>query len=163
EAGREQVRQSVVAARESGVLPQTCHVMSSPLLRARETAAIAAELLGTTVRMDARLSERGFGQFELASDEHYEQVWSADPVDPARGRGGVESAAATLRRGSQAVREAREIDPAGTFVLCTHGDVASILLCAARGLPLSQHRDVGAMQNGEVRALRVYPDFGERG
>ena len=47
-------------------------------------------------------------------------------------------------------------DEAGSFLLCTHGDVASVLLCAANGLSLSRHRDVGAMGNGEVRPLPAH-------
>jgi broad specificity phosphatase PhoE len=151
--GRTQVRESVIAARAAGILPQTCRVISSPLLRARESADIAAEVLGTTVRVDSRLAERGFGQFELTSDEHYEQVWSEDRVDPAHEKWGVESATALAERVASLIRELQEADSAGTFVLCTHGDVASVLLCAAQGSALSQHREVGAMANGEVRAL----------
>jgi probable phosphoglycerate mutase len=152
-AGRSQVRESVIAARAAGTLPETCHVISSPLLRARESAVIAAEVLGTTVRVDPRLAERGFGEFELTSDDHYERVWSEDRADPAHVKWGVESATAIFGRVSALIRELHAADTAGTFVLCTHGDVASVLLCAARGLALSQHRDVGAMGNGEVRPL----------
>jgi probable phosphoglycerate mutase len=151
--GREQVRESVIAARAGEILPQHCHVISSPLLRARESAAIAAEVLGTTVRVDPRLAERGFGQFELGSDEHYERVWLEDRADPAHEKWGVESTTAILERVTALLRELHEVDGTGTFVLCTHGDVASVLLCAANGLSLSKHRDVGAMANGEVRPL----------
>src|SRR5688572_13543099 len=59
--GREQVRRSVSEARAAGILPKTIQLVSSPLLRARESAAIAAELSGVTVRIDARLVERAFG------------------------------------------------------------------------------------------------------
>ena len=151
--GRTQVRESVIAARTAGILPETCHVISSPLLRARESAVIAAEVLGTTVRVDPRLAERGFGEFELTSDDHYERVWSEDRADPSHVKWGVESATSIFGRVSALLRELHAADSAGTFVLCTHGDVASVLLCAARGLALTQHRDVGAMGNGEVRPL----------
>jgi probable phosphoglycerate mutase len=161
--GQEQVRQSVIAARDAAVLPRGCRVVSSPLLRARESAAIAARVLEGSMSVDPRLAERGFGQFELSSDEHYEQVWSEDRADPSHEKWGVESAAAIFRRAGMVVRELQRMDSAGSFVLCTHGDVASILLCAARGLPLSRHREVGALRNGEVRALQGYPDTGEGG
>jgi len=152
-AGREQVRASLTSARASGILPETCHVISSPLLRARETAEIAGEVLGTAVRIDPRLAERGFGEFELQSDDHYERVWQEDRSDPTHEKWGVESATAILRRVSALIEELRRAEHGGTFVLCTHGDVASVLLCAASGLALTQHRDVGAMANGEVRSL----------
>jgi broad specificity phosphatase PhoE len=157
--GRAQVRRSVGAARATGLLPETIHLLSSPLLRARESAAIAAELSGVTVCIDARLVERAFGAFELTSDENYEQVWSADREDPNHVKWGVESAESILRRGTELLHDLQRSDPIGTFVLCTHGDVASVLLCAARGVALSQHREVGAMANGELRALSLAPSL----
>ena len=153
----------MLAARAEGLLPENCHVISSPLLRARESAAIAADVLGTTVRIDPRLAERGFGEFELASDEHYERVWSEDRADPAHEKWGVESATAIFGRVAPLIRELQAAGSAETFVLCTHGDVASVLLCAAQGLALSQHRDVGAMANGEVRPLSALDPAGLSG
>lgn len=153
DAGRAQVRASVTAVLAGGILPATCRVVSSPLLRARETAAIAAEVLGTTVRIDPRIAERGFGAFELGSDEHYARVWSEDRADPTHERWGVESTTSILNRVTALMRELHASDGTGVFLLCTHGDVASVLLCASQGLSLSQHRDVGAMANGEVRRL----------
>ncbi len=153
DTGRSQVRTSVIAALANGTLPATCRIVSSPLLRARETAAIAAEVLGTSVRVDARLAERGFGEFELGSDEHYERVWSEDRANPTHQSWGVESATSILDRVTTLLRELHASDGAGAFLLCTHGDVASVLLCATQGLSLSQHREVGAMANGEVRRI----------
>jgi broad specificity phosphatase PhoE len=151
--GREQVRRSVTEARAAGVLPGRIHLVSSPLLRARESALIAGEVLGIEARMDPRLVERGFGELELKPDDSYEQVWAADREDPTHVRWGVESIAAILERISGLIHDLRRVDPEGTFLLCTHGDVASVTLCAARGVALSQHRDVGAMANGEIRRL----------
>ncbi len=154
ETGREQVQRSVAAARAAELLPAECRIVSSPLLRARESAEVAAGVLGTTIRIDARLSERAFGELELSSDEHYEQVWAADRTDPTHERWGVESVAALLGRASALVQELRA-NGGGTYVLCTHGDVASVLLCAAGGLALEEHRSVGALDNGELRILGV--------
>ena len=152
DTGRTQVRTSVLAALADGTLPATCQIVSSPLLRARETAAIAAEVLGTGVRVDARLAERGFGAFELRSDEHYDRVWAEDRANPAHERWGVESATSILARVTTLLHELQRSDD-DAFLLCTHGDVASVLLCATQGRSLSQHREVGAMTNGEVRRI----------
>jgi glucosyl-3-phosphoglycerate phosphatase len=151
--GRQQVREAVVAARDAGWLVPGCTLISSPLLRARESAAVAAEVLGATVHVDARLSERGFGTLELASDTSYEQVWSADRLDPAHEQWGVESATSVLARVTALLREWRVTASGFPIVLCTHGDVASVLICATEGVPLSRHRDVGGLENGEVRRL----------
>lgn len=154
--GQEQVRRSVTAALSGGMLPAGARVISSPLLRARESATIAAEVLGSTVHIDARLAERAFGEFELGTDDNYAQVWQADLTDPSHERWGVESVEAIRRRATAVVRELEATSGTGgqAYVLCTHGDVASVLLCAHGGLALSQHRAVGAMGNGELRALR---------
>ena len=151
--GRVQVRESVITALAAGILPAACRVISSPLLRARESAAIAADVLRTTVQVDPRLAERGFGELELCSDENYQRVWTEDRTDPAHEKWGVESAASILGRVAPLLRELQEADRTATYVLCTHGDVASVLLCASSGLALTRHRDVGAMGNGEVRPL----------
>jgi broad specificity phosphatase PhoE len=152
-SGSEQIRRAVAEARAAGLLDASCRVVSSPLLRARESAAIVAESLGSGVRVDARLTERGFGALELTSDRNYDQVWAADREDPAHEGWGVESVTAILRRATALLRDLEAGEPAGTFVLCTHGDVASVLLCAARGHPLGRHREVGALGNGGIGVI----------
>lgn len=155
--GREQVRQSVMNRLASGLFSPNTRVVSSPLLRASESAAIVAEALGATVRVDERLIERGFGSLELASDAQYGQVWRADREDPSHRQWGVESLVSILERVTALLRELDGSARDETVVLCTHGDVASVLLCAAMGRPLSEHRDRGAMDNGELRALAATP------
>jgi probable phosphoglycerate mutase len=149
--GREQVRSSIGEAAASGILPQGCLTVSSPLLRARESAEVAAEVLGGTVRLDHRLIERGFGSLERGPDAAYEGVWAEDRADPGHERWGVESVRSVLDRGSALLRELER--SADVAILCTHGDVASVLLCASLGLPLGRHREVGALGNGELRAV----------
>lgn len=155
--GMDQVRQSVTEARAAGIFQGRVHLLTSPLLRARDSAAIAGDILGTEARVEPRLIERGFGELELTPDDNYEQVWSADREDPAHRRWGVESTASILARVSELMGELTRMDVDGTFILCTHGDVASVTLCAAQGVALSQHRDVGAMANGEIRVVQRAP------
>ena len=151
--GRDQVRRAVENARAAGELAGVQLVFSSPLLRALESASIAAEVLGAEIHVDPRLIERGFGSLELSSDHNYEQVWGADRIDPTHEQWGVESVASVLARvhGLFVEREA-EAQP-GPLLLCTHGDVASVALCAGYGQPIGTHRDVGALANGEIRGL----------
>jgi probable phosphoglycerate mutase len=151
--GRGQVRTGVTGALAEGTLRPPCRVVSSPLLRALETAAIAAEIVGAEVEVDARLIERGFGSFELLSDENYDQVWSADRQDHTHQLGGVESVASILGRAAGLLHELDLARDGRPVLLCTHGDVASVLLCASQGVPVGRHRDVGALANGEVRAV----------
>lgn len=157
--GREQVRRSVLDAQRAGLLDAGGRIISSPLLRARESAAVAADLLGATVHIDVRLTERGFGELELGADDRYAQVWDADRADPSHVRWGVESVESVHRRATAVLHELKSAAGAGAVILCTHGDVASVLLCADSARALSQHRDVGAMTNAEVRELhrRAFP------
>ena len=87
--GRTQVCRSVTQALATGMLESPVLLVSSPLLRARESADIAAELLGVSPTIDARLSERGFGDFELEPDDRYERVWAADRRDATHRSWGV--------------------------------------------------------------------------
>jgi probable phosphoglycerate mutase len=152
--GRDQVRLAVEGALAAGTLAGARRVVASPLLRARESAEIAAAVLGAELRLDDRLRERGFGELELGSDRSYQQVWSADLDDPTHERWGVESAVAVLARAEALLAELDSAPAGGPVVLCTHGDVASVLLCADQGVPLGRHREVGALANAELRPLR---------
>lgn len=152
--GRAQVRRSVEAARAS--LAEPVSVISSPLLRARETAEIAAELCGATLHIDERLIERGFGELELQPDERYETVWALDRRNPSHRTSGVESVADVCTRLLDLIAELRK-GPSGTVLLVTHGDVASTLICASLGEPMSRHREVGGLETGQLRGIEWPP------
>lgn len=153
--GRAQVLRGVTEARAAGLLDAAVRVISSPLLRARETAEVAAAVLAAEVEIDGRLIERGFGALELGPDEGYRAVWAADREDPSHERDGVESVTAIVARVTGLLRDLEAAAESRTVLLCTHGDVASVLLCLAQGLPVGLHRDVGALANGEIRPLEV--------
>lgn len=152
-AGREQVRRSVRAARAAGTLSGACRILSSPLLRARESAEIAAAELEAEVEIDARLIERAFGDFELTTDRNYDQIWNLDREDPTHTRWGVESVRSILDRARSVLADLAAEAGGGSVLLVTHGDVASVLLCDCAGLPIGRHREVGAMGNGQMREL----------
>lgn len=147
--GRGQVETAIAAARERGILAGECRIVSSPLLRARETAAIASELLATPVRIDPRLVERGFGSLELGSDHQYAQVWERDALDPQHREHGVESVGSVAERVTSLILELEGETDGCCFLLCTHGDVASVTLAVVAGAPLGEHRRVGALGTGE--------------
>ncbi len=151
--GREQVHQTLVRAQAAGTLNSPVALLSSPLLRARESIDVAAELFGVLPTIDARLSERGFGDFELGPDDRYERVWAGDRLDATHRSWGVESVAEVLERAGPVVDELARGERGATAILCTHGDIASVLLCSSLGLPLEQHREVGALETGAIREL----------
>jgi probable phosphoglycerate mutase len=152
--GRDQVRRSVARAKSRRSLTSPLLLVSSPLLRARDSAEVAAEVLGVSPSVDERLRERDFGDLELGPDRAYARVWEADLGDPTHRRWAVESLTDVLRRAGAVVEELSRDPRVATVVLCTHGDVASTLLCASRGAPLGRHREVGALRTGALRRLR---------
>lgn len=147
--GRRQVEDSVTTARDRGILVGNCRIVSSPLRRARETAAMASALLGASVAIDARLVERGFGTLELGSDHQYPRVWERDLLDPDHQEWGVESVRSVAQRTALLLLELDAAAVGGRFLLCTHGDVASVMLAMVAGAPLGEHRQVGALGTGE--------------
>ena len=153
--GREQVRRAVTAATESGILIRPCRVVSSPLLRSRESADGAAEALGLDggYVVDDRLTERRFGALEGTSDTNYERVWALDRENPDHEEWAVESVRSLHARACSLVRELAAEECPDAVVLCTHGDVVSTLHCASLGLSLALHREVGALGTGEIRPL----------
>ncbi len=151
--GREQVRGSTRDALAAGCLAPPVLLASSPLLRARQSAEEAGEILGVRTGLDERLRERDFGELELDSDRRYAEVWQADREDPTRRLSGVESVLEVLRRAGGLVGELVGRKRGGSVILCTHGDVASVLLCASLGARLGTHREVGALGTGELREI----------
>ena len=149
--GQARVRETVQQAREG--LSEPVAVLSSPLLRARETAAIVAEVVGTIAEIDDRLIERAFGDLEMAMDDRYESVWEIDRRDPTHRTWNVESVAEVWSRVRSLMDERQADTSAGTLILVTHGDVASTLICGSSGAPLSRHREVGGLATGQMRAL----------
>ncbi|GAB3348319.1 histidine phosphatase family protein [Modestobacter lapidis] len=123
-------------------------LVSSDLVRARDTAEALAPLLGVPVQVDERLREHGLGSWEgLTRDEvaarHPEQYADWLAGRPVRGRGG-EPAEAVAHRVMAAVAD---LPPAGAAVLVTHGGTAGRLVEALLGLGVDQRRVFGPLGN----------------
>ncbi|MFC1765259.1 histidine phosphatase family protein [Planctomycetota bacterium] len=145
--GRAQVTATVTAARDEGRLDAQTVVVSSPFLRAVETAEIATEILGIRgFQRDDRLRERFFGTFELMEDKNYQAVWDRDRLDPNHTQWQVESVTAEVERMHALLTELSQQYQGQTILLIAHGDIASMLLCWAAGEDLRQHREVGALE-----------------
>ncbi|WP_172120799.1 histidine phosphatase family protein [Actinomyces faecalis] len=116
-------------------------IVSSPLERARSTAACLAALTGLPVESDEALLERSFGQWEGMSREEIRARW---PDQYARWRAGedpegleVETRAHTARRVGRALERLAEEQGAtqdGPVVVVAHG--AAITLGTMRLLGL---------------------------
>lgn len=102
EVGQEQARTNggrLVEQYGAGRLKDAL-VVSSPFLRAKETAKIMGEVAGLSWphRLDARLSERFFGEFDKGSVSAVTARAVADRLDANNSTGGVESPTAVANR-----------------------------------------------------------------
>jgi len=144
-------------------------IVTSPLRRAAETAAIVASSLDVPVTGDPRLVEVRFGDWqgktyeEVSTDPRY-LAFASDPV--ATATPGGETVATVQGRGLEALSAVR----GGECVLfVTHGDIIRTLLCHFLATPLGQYRRIrtdncglSAIEVGsgmpEVKFLNVLAD-----
>ncbi|MGH7366863.1 MAG: histidine phosphatase family protein [Candidatus Rokuibacteriota bacterium] len=137
--GREQAES---AARLLAASPVAA-VWSSPLGRARETAAIIAAPHKLAVRAAPAFKEMGFGDWEgLTRDEVQArfpgelQAWAETPHEAAWP--GAETLAAVRARALGGLEELREAHRGQTVCLVSHGITSRVLILEALGLGLDR-------------------------
>ncbi|MFF8383644.1 bifunctional RNase H/acid phosphatase [Streptomyces kanasensis] len=136
-AGLHQARAVAAALAARGTVQE---IVSSPLLRCRQTAATVAERLGLDVRVDDGLRETDFGAWEgLTFAEVRERypddldAWLASPK--AAPTGGGESFAAVARRVAATRDRLTERHAGRTLLLVTHVTPIKTLVRLALGAP----------------------------
>jgi ribonuclease H / adenosylcobalamin/alpha-ribazole phosphatase len=134
-------RQAKAAAgRLAGGVPIDA-VVSSPLRRAVDTAAIAATVLGLTPVTDDDLRETDFGDWDGFTLEEVQQRWPAAVAawrrDPEQAPPGGESFADTSRRVDRACDRLLRDHSGQTVLVVSHVTPIKIMLCRALGVPLS--------------------------
>jgi broad specificity phosphatase PhoE len=159
ERGREQSAQ-VAAALASVPLRA---IYSSPLSRARDTAAALAAVHGLPVLTLDRLREVGMGEWEgLTSEEitaRFGDILRARRRDPERVTpGGGETLAELRARGVEAVREIVACHPGETVAAVAHGGLNKTILLAVLDAPLHRYWAI-RQDNGAINVL----EFDERG
>ena len=103
------------------------HVLSSDLVRARESAGIVAQVLGVDVRVDERLREWHLGAMQgLPTEQAFALVAGLDWTDPDARVAGGETARQVHERMAAAISEAAHTDV--TAVLVSHGDALRVAL-----------------------------------
>ena len=136
-------------------------ILSSDLVRARETAEYVAEaareasipLYNDGVVIETRLRERGFGEYDLRDDCHYHDVWKDDAIDPTHENKGVESVMSVTDRSTACIVEWDEALQ-DYFVVCVaHGDVLQILQTAFHKMDGSKHRSLDHLETATLRPL----------
>lgn len=141
-------------------------VVASDLGRARETGAMLADKLGVTMFTDARLRERGFGEFEGRTHEDMAERW---PRAFAQWRAGLdpdgigaEPRVALGERMREAVADwSSRHDAETTVVFASHGAAIATCVIAMLGLDVAGWRGIGGLNNCHWSVLR--PASGDPG
>ncbi len=150
EGSQKQISDSVA----SSGLPKELTIVSSPFLRARETAQIVSKLLKMSpVRIEEGLRERFFGKWDGVRDDSYREVWVSDERNPDNRNGGVESPSDVLKRVLEVLERIEASDGPDAVLLVSHGDPLNILLAHAAGLGAENHRRIDGMKTAEIRPL----------
>ena len=133
-------RQAKAAARHLAAGVPIDAVVSSPLQRAVDTAAIAAAELGLTTAIDEDLRETDFGDWEGFTLEEIQQRWPAAAAawqhNPEQAPPGGESFADTSCRVNRACDRLLRDHSGQTVLVVSHISPIKILLCRALGVPL---------------------------
>jgi len=136
-------------------------VYSSPLLRAHDTAAAIAGGIGAPVRLDPRLMEAGFGEWEgltraEAAMRFPAQIerWHADPI--AHRPPGGETIQALQARAMAAVAGVVERHRGETVAIVTHAGVIRAALCGLLELPLAVYPRL-RLENASISRLLFTP------
>jgi ribonuclease H / adenosylcobalamin/alpha-ribazole phosphatase len=115
-------------------------LVSSPLQRAVDTAAIAAAELGLTAVIDDDLRETDFGDWDGFTLAEIQQRWPAAAAawrrDPEQAPPGGESFADTANRVNRACDRVLRDHGGQTVLVVSHVTPIKILLCRALGVPL---------------------------
>ncbi|HEY6395081.1 MAG TPA: histidine phosphatase family protein [Candidatus Binataceae bacterium] len=159
EPGRAQVEQAVPFAR----LIKPDLVVSSPLLRARQSAEIIANGLNISVAEDPRLSEVQYGRWEgmvfddLVNDPDYLH-YRRNPLDAPTPGG--ETMHQVQSRGVEAVMHFVAANPGKRILFVSHGDIIRTVICHFAGMELGHFRRI-RIDNAAFSAIQIVSDFAE--
>lgn len=129
-------------------------IYASDFMRARQTAEIAAEIIGTGhVHFTPLLRERFFGDYEGRSQDYYHVVWNHDLGNPSNRDHDVESPLEVRARVLKLIGQCEEAHETKTILLVSHGDTLQILVTAFIGLSPDRHRDIPPIGNCDIRLL----------
>ena len=153
------VQQAELAAAELARMFDVAELVSSDLVRTRETTKPINEATGFEPRFDARIRERHFGVWQ---GKTYEEWRVQDAVgmarynagDPDYGPDGGETASQFLKRCVDAVTDLVLGSEEKTLILVTHGGVVSSMVRHAQGLNPQSAR-TWSVPNASISVWRV--------
>ena len=141
-------------------------IVSSDLLRARQTAEPLASLTGLPVHLDPRLRERNFGEWQGLTMPEVAQRFPAAyarwrAVEPV-GACGLEELDDLAKRVAAGLQEAADRAPGGTVVVATHGAAGKYGIATLLGWPAPIVRTLGSLANCHWIELLATPESGWR-
>jgi broad specificity phosphatase PhoE len=158
--GRRQVESAIPLAR---ILSPDL-VVSSPLVRARQSAEIVGNGIGiSNIAEDPRLSEVAYGRWEgmvyddLIKDAHYIQYRERPLDEPTPGG---ETMYDVQSRGVAAVCHALAANSGKRILFVSHGDIIRTVLCHFMNLPLENFRRI-RIDNATFFGIQIAGDFAE--
>lgn len=150
ELGRRQagaIAEALASLRPGGRPLPVGRVLSSPRLRARDTAEAISAALGQQLEIDERLAEQSYGEWEGLTREEVRRLSSEHArhldrieLDPTLAPPGGESLSAAQRRVVSLVEELSGRGEERLVVLVSHVGPIKSLIAAALDLPLSNLR-----------------------
>jgi broad specificity phosphatase PhoE len=139
-------------------------IVTSPLMRARQSAEIiAAELGGVEIAEEPEIAEVLYGRWEgltyheLIEDEHYMRYRKAPLEHPTPGG---ETIAEVQARGVAAVTRMIEANTGRRVLFVSHGDIIRTVLCHFIGLELKYFHRI-RVDNATFSALQINGNFAE--
>lgn len=150
--GREQAR------RLAGAVGTAAIVRTSPLLRARETAAAIAAGIGATVEIDERLIEVAYGEWEgLSLAEVSAESWAQLKADPDFRVPGGESLTEVAARISDFMREfAADVNVIAVSHLAPIKAAVTVALGISPELGYRMRLDVASVTRVGFRGAETY-------
>ena len=145
-------------------------IVSSPLRRAAETAARIQEACGTGLRIDARLAEGSFGNWERRTRDEVLSLGDEDSAllarwvsDPSCSPPGGESIESVQRRVLSLIEELARSGAGAPIVLVSHVGPIKALIAAVLDIPLQSTRrffldpgTISVMEWGANPVLRLF-------
>lgn len=158
--GREQV--AATARFAMNIKPDL--IVTSPLVRARQTAEImAAGLGGVEIVEEPAIAEVLYGRWEgmhyheLIDDPHY-ITYRKSPIEHPTPGG--ETIPEVQARGVEAVMRTIEAHPGQRVLFISHGDIVRTVLCHFLGLELKYFHRI-RVDNAAMSAIQIAGDFAE--
>lgn len=157
--GKQQAEQLAVWAGQARLTA----IMSSPLIRARETAEPSGRACGLQVEVDERWRELDFGRAEELTAaqmrSRFPAARAAFEVDPvAHPLPAGEDPLDALERGRAVLEETVRAHQGGRVLVVAHGTLLRIVLCDLLGIPAQRYRHVfPAMRNVSGAVLSYRP------